>query len=36
MGERRGSYRALVGKPEGRRPLERPRRSWEDDIKMDL
>jgi hypothetical protein len=36
MGERRGAYRALVGKPEGRRPLERPRRSWEDTIKMDL
>jgi hypothetical protein len=36
MGERRGAYRALVGKPEGRRPLERPRRRWEDDIKMDL
>jgi hypothetical protein len=35
MGERRGAYRALVGKPEGRRPLERPRRRWED-IKMDL
>jgi hypothetical protein len=36
MGERRGAYRALVGKPEGRRPLERPRRGWEDNIKMDL
>jgi hypothetical protein len=36
MGERRGVYRALVGKPEGRRPLERPRRKWEDNIKMDL
>jgi hypothetical protein len=36
MGERRGAYRALVGKPEGRRPLGRPRRRWEDDIKMDL
>jgi hypothetical protein len=35
MGERRGAYRALVGKPEGRRPLGRPRRRWED-IKMDL
>jgi hypothetical protein len=34
-GERRGAYRALVGKPEGRRPLGRPRRRWED-IKMDL
>jgi hypothetical protein len=36
MGERRGVYRALVGKPEGRRPLERPRHRWEDNIKMDL
>jgi hypothetical protein len=36
MGERRGAYRALVGKPEGRRPLERPRRRWEDNIKMNL
>jgi hypothetical protein len=36
MGERRGAYRALVGKPEGGRPLERPRRRWEDNIKMDL
>jgi hypothetical protein len=36
MGERRGAYRALVGKPEGRRPLERPRRRWEDNIKTDL
>jgi hypothetical protein len=36
MGERRGAYRALVGKPEGRRPLWRPRRRWEDNIKMDL
>jgi hypothetical protein len=36
MGERRGPYRALVGKPEGRRPLGRPRRRWEDNIKMDL
>jgi hypothetical protein len=35
MGEKRGAYRALVGKPEGRRPLGRPRRRWED-IKMDL
>ena len=35
-GERRGAYRALVEKPEGRRPLERPRRRWEDNIKMDL
>jgi hypothetical protein len=30
MGERRGAYRALVGKPEGRRPLGKPRRRWED------
>jgi hypothetical protein len=36
MGERRGAYRALVGKPEGRRPLGRPRRRLEDNIKMDL
>jgi hypothetical protein len=36
MGERRGAYRALVGKPEGRRLLGRPRRRWEDNIKMDL
>jgi hypothetical protein len=36
MGERRGAYRALVGKPEGRRPLGTPRRRWEDNIKMDL
>jgi hypothetical protein len=36
MGERRGAYRALVGKPEGRRPFGRPRRRWEDNIKMDL
>jgi hypothetical protein len=35
MGERRGAYRALVEKPEGRRPLERPRRRWEDNIEMD-
>jgi hypothetical protein len=36
MGESRGLYRALVGKPEGKRPLGRPRRRWEDNIKMDL
>jgi hypothetical protein len=36
MGEGRGAYRILVGRPEGRRPLGRPRRRWEDDIKMDL
>jgi hypothetical protein len=36
MGERMNAYRMLVGKPEGRRPLERPRRRWVDNIKMDL
>jgi len=36
MGERRGIYRVLVGKPEGKSPLGRPRRRWEDNIKMDL
>jgi hypothetical protein len=36
MGKRRGAYRALVGKPEGRKPPGRPRRRWEDNIKMDL
>jgi hypothetical protein len=36
MEERRGAYRGLVGKPEERRPLGRPRRRWEDNIKMDL
>jgi hypothetical protein len=36
MGDRRGAYRALVGKPEGRRPLGRPRRRWEDNIEMGL
>jgi hypothetical protein len=36
MGEVRNVYRVLVGKPEGKRPLERPRRRWEDGIKMDL
>jgi hypothetical protein len=34
MGERRGAYRVLVGKPEGRKPLGRPRRRWEDNIRM--
>jgi hypothetical protein len=34
-GEKRGVYRVLVGKPEGKRPLARPRRRWEDNIKMD-
>ena len=36
MGEDRGVHRVLVGKPEGRRPLGRPRHRWEDNIKMDL
>jgi len=36
MGERRGVFRVLVGKPEGRRPLGRLRRRWDDNIKMDL
>ena len=36
MGEGRGVHRVLVGKPEGKRPLGRPRRRWEDNIKMDL
>jgi hypothetical protein len=36
MGERRGVYRVLVGRPEGKRPLGRPRRRWEDNIKMGL
>jgi len=35
-GEERGVHRVLVGKPEGMRPLGRPRRRWEDNIKMDL
>jgi hypothetical protein len=35
MGEMRGAYNILVGRPEGRRPLGRPRRRWEDNIKMD-
>ena len=35
-GERRGVYRVLVGKPEGKRPFGRPRRRWDDNIKMDL
>jgi hypothetical protein len=34
MGERRGVYRVLVGKPEGKRPLGRPRRRWKYNIKM--
>jgi len=36
MGERRVVYRVLVGKPERKRPLKRPRRRWEDNIKKDL
>ena len=36
MGERRGKYGVLVGTPEEQRPLGRPRRRWEDNIKMDL
>jgi hypothetical protein len=35
-GEGRGVYRILVGRPEGKRPLGRPRRRWEDNIKMEL
>jgi hypothetical protein len=35
-GEKRNAYRLLVGKPEGKRPLGRPRRRWVDNIKMDL
>jgi hypothetical protein len=34
--ERADAYRGLVGKPEGKRPLARPRHRWEDNIKMDL
>jgi hypothetical protein len=36
MGEGRGVFRLLIGSPEGKRPLGRPRRRWEDNIKMDL
>jgi hypothetical protein len=36
MGEARGVYRVLVGKPEGKRPMGRPRLRWEDNIKIDL
>jgi hypothetical protein len=36
MGYRRGAYRVMVGKPEGKRKLGRPRRGWKDNIKLDL
>jgi hypothetical protein len=36
MGEKRGAYRILVGRPAGKRSLGRPRRRWEDNIKVDL
>jgi hypothetical protein len=36
MGEGRGVHRVLIGRPEGKRPLGRPRYRWEDDIRMDL
>jgi hypothetical protein len=36
MGEKKGAYRILLGRPEGRRQLGTPRRRWEDNIKMDL
>jgi hypothetical protein len=36
MGEKRNAYRTMVGKPEGKSPLGRPRRRWVDNIKMDL
>jgi hypothetical protein len=36
MGEKRNAYRILVGKPEGKKPLGRPRRRWVDNINMDL
>jgi hypothetical protein len=36
MGKRRGMYRVLVREPEGKRPVGRPRRRWDDNIKMDL
>jgi len=36
MGDRRGTYRVLVGSPEGKRPFGRPRLRWKDNIKMDF
>jgi hypothetical protein len=36
MGEKRNAYRLLVGNPEGKRPLERPKRRWVDNVRMDL
>jgi hypothetical protein len=36
MGERRGAYRDLMGKPEGKKPLGKPRLRWGDNVKMDL
>jgi hypothetical protein len=36
LGEERGVYRVFVGKPEGKKPLKRPRRRWEDNIRMDF
>jgi hypothetical protein len=36
MGEEKNVYRVLMGKPEGKRPLDRPRRRWEDGMRMDL
>jgi len=36
MGEMRNAYKIFVGKPEGKRPLGRPRRRWEDNIRLDL
>jgi hypothetical protein len=36
MGEKKNAYRILVGKPEGKKPLETPRHRWEDNIKMNL
>jgi hypothetical protein len=36
MGERRGAYRVLMGNPDGRRPLGRPKRRWQDNIKINV